>query len=36
MSKAKSKGKSAAPSVTTPVDKLSEDEAAAELNRLAG
>ncbi|HEV3242304.1 MAG TPA: NAD-dependent DNA ligase LigA [Methyloceanibacter sp.] len=36
MSKAKSKGKSAAPSGTTPVDKLSEDEAAAELNRLAG
>jgi DNA ligase (NAD+) len=35
MSKAKGKGKSAAPSGRKPVDKLSEDEAPAELERLA-
>ena len=35
MSKAKGKGKSATPSGPKPVDRLSEDEAAAELERLA-
>ncbi|MGB0058416.1 MAG: NAD-dependent DNA ligase LigA [Methyloceanibacter sp.] len=35
MSKAKGKGKSAPPSGPKPVDRLSEDEAAAELERLA-